>query len=207
MKKKFLILALALSLSVSATAFTVAAPGDPSPGTSTNESTDRGSDDDDGDYVGGINGVPVTAEQLAAAQGFASQQLPAQGFAASTNNGTTTTTAEGATKTSETTEISIEGTKAIYDNGTVEGAGLDLELQSAVATIEGVTYTTLVNRGIIDGKTVDYKFQLVTIGGRTAGFVVDPATNQFTNFTGDLTIVLADGSKKLVHVINGQFVA
>lgn len=130
---------------------------------------------------------------------------PATNYAASTNNGTTTVTADGASKTSETQEVTIEDVKFVFEDGTVKGAGLDLELQSAVATLNGATYTTVTNKGTINGSTVDLKFMLCTIGGNTAGLMIDPATGTYSKFTGDLTIVLADGTKKLVHVVNGQF--
>lgn len=193
MKKKFLALALVLALAVSSTMPGIAAP---SPSENTNPSTDRGSSGGGGG--GGSSNVIGRGVSNITNQGT---------FAASTSNGDTTTTADGATKTSESKEIVVEGASGIYENGTVKGAGLDIELQSAVITNNGVTYTALVNKGTIDDKTVDYRIQLIkTINGRTVGLILDPSTNQFMRYSGDLVIVLADGSKKTVHVTNGMFV-
>lgn len=197
MKKKFLALALVLALAVSSTMPGIAAPEYPSNSSSSNPSTDRGSSGGGGG--GGSSNVIGRGVSNITNQGT---------FAASTSNGDTTTTADGATKkTSESKEIVVEGASGIYENGTVKGAGLDIELQSAVITNNGVTYTALVNKGTIDDKTVDYRIQLIkTINGRTVGLILDPTTNQFMKYSGDLVIVLADGSKKTVHVSNGMFV-
>lgn len=193
MKKKFLALALVLALAVSSTMPGIAAP---SPTENTNPSTDRGSSGGGGG--GGSSNVIGRGVSNITNQGT---------FAASTSNGDTTTTADGATKTSETKEIVVDGAGGIYENGTVKGAGLDIELQSAVITNNGVTYTALINKGTIDGKTVDYRIQLIKmINGKTVGLIMDPSTNQFMRYSGDLVIVLADGSKKTVHVTNGMFV-
>lgn len=196
MKKKFLALALVLALAVSSTMPGIAAPEYPSNSSSSNPSTDRGSSGGGGG--GGSSNVIGRGVSNITNQGT---------FAASTSNGDTTTTADGATKTSESKEIVVEGASGIYENGTVKGAGLDIELQSAVITNNGVTYTALVNKGTIDDKTVDYRIQLIKmINGKTVGLIMDPSTNQFMRYSGDLVIVLADGSKKTVHVTNGMFV-
>jgi hypothetical protein len=53
---------------------------------------------------------------------------------------------------------------------------------------------------------VDIKVQLATVGGQTAGVLVDPATGVPSTYTGTLTIVLADGRKVIVNVVKGVFV-
>lgn len=191
MKKKFLALALVLALSLSGTMSGIAAP---STGGSTNSSTSRGgsSGGGGGSSSAGAHGVEAT--------------YAASTYAASTSNGTTTVTADGATKTSETKEINLDGVNAIYESGTVKGAGIDIELQSVTTTVNGVTYTAVINRGTIDDKAVAFKIQFVTVNGTTVGVVLDGDTNLPTNYTGDLTIVIPEGSKKLVHVTNGTFV-
>ncbi len=132
-----------------------------------------------------------------------------QGFAASTANeeGTkTTVTADGSTMKTKSEDVTVEGVDATFDDGTVKGTGVDIQIQSAVATSNGVTFTSLINKGNIDGKAVDIKVQLVTVNGRTAGVVVDSATDALTGYTGTLTLILADGTKVTVNVVNGKFV-
>jgi len=186
MKKKIFALALVFALSVSSAVVSFAAP---SASGSTNESSDR-------------TGSSETYEpQNQAASGL--------GFAASTANeeGTkTTVTADGSTMTTKSEDVTVEGVAATFDDGTVKGNGVDIQIQSATATVNGVTFTSLINKGNIDGKSVDIKVQLATVGGRTAGVLVDPATGVPSTYTGTLTLILADGTKVTVNVVSGKFV-
>ena len=99
-----------------------------------------------------------------------------------------------------------EGVAATFDDGTVKGNGVDIQIQSATATVNGVTFTSLINKGNIDGKPVDIKVQLAKVGGQTAGVLVDPVTGVTSTYTGTLTLILADGTKVTVTVVNGKFV-
>jgi predicted thioesterase len=176
MKKKIFALALVFALSVSSAVVSFAAP---SASGSTNESSDRSG---------------------------SSETYTPQNQAANGEGTKTTVTADGSTMTTKSENVTVEGVAATFDDGTVKGNGVDIQIQSATATVNGVTFTSLINKGNIDGKSVDIKVQLATVGGQTAGVLVDPATGVPSTYTGTLTIVLADGRKVIVNVVKGVFV-
>ena len=186
MKKKIFTLALVFALSVSSAVVGFAAG---SASSSTNESTDRT----------GSSETYVPQNQAASGLGFAASTANEEGTK-------TTVTSDGSTMTTKSEDVTVNGVAATFDDGTVKGNGVDIQIQSAVATSNGITFTSLINKGNIDGKAVDIKVQLVTVNGRTGGVVVDPATDALTGYTGTLTLILADGRKVTVNVVNGKFV-